>query len=167
MAHDAYDAYLAELKAATEEMRVGPAADVQRVHDLVGAMGQAYTTTMFALTQTTTMKSAVSFALDMVQKHAKTDWTRTVAAATLKSPLGTLRSRYKLLDTADLIEKAAGLVKDLDDTRLVELLRWVNQYITFLIRRIRSMMPFYELSIAFEGHRFMVEKAVPPGTSGK
>jgi hypothetical protein len=167
MATKAYEEYMATLKAATEEMRVGPASDVTNIHDLVGAMGQAYTTTVFAMQQTTTMKTSISFAISMIEKHKNVDWTKIVAEATLRSALGTLRSRYKMVATADLMEKAAGFVAELDDKTNIDLLRWVNMYLTFLTRRIRSMLPFYELSIAFEGHRFMVEKAVAPGTAGR
>jgi beta-glucosidase/6-phospho-beta-glucosidase/beta-galactosidase len=166
VANEAYKKFMAELKAATEEMRVGDAKDVKNIHDLVGAMGQSYTTTVFALQQTTTIKSSISFAQSMIEKHKNADWTKIVTEATLRSQLNTLRTRYKMARTADLIEAAAGFVAGLDDATTIDLLRWVNQYLTFLMRRIRSMLPFYELSIAFEGHRFMVEKAVAPGTTG-
>jgi hypothetical protein len=165
--NEAYQSYMAELKAATEEMRVGDASDVKSIHDLVGAMGQSYTTTVFAMQQATTTKTSIAFALGLVEKYKKTEWTKIVVEATLRSQLNTLRTRYKMIRTADLIEKAAGFVAALDDATTIDLLRWINQYLTFLTRRIRSMLPFYELSIAFEGHRFMVEKAVAPGTTGR
>ncbi len=167
MASEAYQGYMTTLKAAAEEMRVSDASDVKNVHDLVGAMGQSYTTTVFALQQATTTKSMIAFAEGLVAKHANAGWTKIVVETTLRSQLNTLRTRYKMTRSAELIEQAAGLVAGLDDAETIDLLRWINQYLTFLIRRIRSMLPFYELSIAFEGHRFMVERAVAPGTGGQ
>ncbi len=158
--------YIERLKKATEEMRVGEPTDVQNVHDLVGAMGQAFTTTMFALQQVSVVKSNIGLVTGFVEKNKGAEWTRTAVEAALKSPINTLRTRYNLQTTADLLEGAVPHLKTLGDGELIDLLRWIGVYLTFLARRARSMLPFYELSIAFEGHRFMVEKAVAPGSKG-
>jgi hypothetical protein len=164
MSDATYDGFMEQLKRDAETMRKGNAPDVQRVHDLVGAMGQSFTTTVFAFQQVATVRSAISFAKSLAEKHRGEGWTKIVVKETLKSPLNTLRTRYQLTDTADLMERAASLVDSLDDAQVLDLLRWLGTYLSFLARRLRSFLPFYELSIAFEGHRFMTEKAVPPGT---
>ena len=164
MADKAFAGYMDALKTATEEMRVGDPGDVQNAHDLVGAMGQSFTTTVFAFQQVSTVKSSISFVTGLVEKHKSSDWTKTVVEAALKSPINTLRTRYNLQATADLLESAVPLVKSLQDQEMIDMLRWIGVYLTVLARRVRSFLPFYELSIAFEGHRFMVEKAVAPGT---
>jgi hypothetical protein len=163
MGDNAYNTYMSDLRKATETMRVGEPGDVQNVHDLVGAMGQSFTTTVFAFQQVSTVKSNIGLVLGLVEKNKNADWTRIAVEAALKSPINTLRTRYNLQGTADLMEKAVPLIKSADDGDLIELMRLISVYLTFLARRVRSFLPFYELSIAFEGHRFMVEKAVAPG----
>ena len=156
--------YMDRLKAAAEEMRTGEPGDVQNIHDLVGAMGQSFTTTMFAFQQVSTVKSNVGLVTGLVQKNKGADWTRIAVEAALTSPINTLRTRYNLQSNADLLESAVPHVNSLGDAELVHLLRWISVYLTFLARRARSFLPFYELSIAFEGQRFMFETSVAPGT---
>src|SRR5690554_4835332 len=113
--------YMDRLKAATEEMRAGEPGDVQNIHDLVGAMGQSFTTTMFAFQQVSTVKSNVGLVTGLVQKNKDADWTRIAVESALTSPLNTLRTRYNLQSTADLLEAAAPHVKSLGDADLVDL----------------------------------------------
>jgi hypothetical protein len=66
-------------------------------------------------------------------------------------------------DTAAIMNKAAEVAPTLDSNQIVSLFRSLQEYYGFLTRRIRDLLPFYELSVAFEGYRFMSEKAVSPG----
>lgn len=158
----AFGAFNEEMARAKEAMRVGEAPDVERVRRLVGAMGQSFTTTIFAFQQVSTLKSNVTFLARLAGKYDE-PWVRTVAEELFKSPLNTLRTRYQLSDTADLMEKAAALTRGLSNQEIVAVSRSFIEYLGFLARRIRDHLPFYELSIAFEGHKFMTERAVAPG----
>jgi hypothetical protein len=80
-----------------------------------------------------------------------------LAGELFRRPLNTLRTRYALHQTAQLYEHAAGLAGQLTHAQLLTLARRMMEHHGFLARRIRDFLPFYELSTAFEGHKFMVE----------
>jgi hypothetical protein len=153
---------LKELATAKEIVRVGNAEDVIRVKNLVGAMGQSFTTTIFAFQQASTIKSDILFVTGLASRY-KEPWVATVAGEILRSQVKTLNTRYALKDTAALMAKAADVAVGLDSDQIITLFRSLQEYYTFLIRRIRDFLPFHELSIAFEGYRFMTERAVSPG----
>jgi hypothetical protein len=156
------DDLLKELAKAKEIVRVGNAEDVIRVKNLVGAMGQSFTTTVFAFQQASTVKSDILFVTGLAIRYRE-PWVAIVASEILRSHVKTLHTRYALKDTAALTTKAADVVATLDSEQIITLLRSLQEYYVFLIRRIRDFLPFYELSIAYEGYRFMTEKAVSPG----
>jgi len=158
----ALDGLLKEIAKASETARVGNAEDVTRVKNLVGAMGQSFTTTIFAFQQASAVKSDIMLVIGLAGKY-KEPWVATVASEVLSSPVKTLQSRYAMKDTAELMAKAAEVAKTLNSEQMITLFRRLQEYYTFLIRRIRDLLPFYELSIAYEGYRFMTEKAVAPG----
>ena len=99
-----YDEFMATLATAKEIARSGDCADVDAAERLVGAMGQSFTTMMFAFAQVNSLKSDVDFLTSLVQQHDE-PWVGTVAAALLRRPVKTLRTRYRLEQTADLQEK--------------------------------------------------------------
>ena len=147
-----YGAYLMELTQAKEAARQGALSDIAAVKGLVGAMGQSFTTTLFAFQQINTLKSDVDFLMSLVQAHDE-PWVRTVMSALLRRPLRTLRNRYHLHQTADLHEKASDLVPAVTRDQLLNLTRGLVEYHNFLSRTLRMLLPFYELSLVFEGHR--------------
>ena len=147
-----YEAYLTELAEAKEAARQGTLSDIAAVKGLVGAMGQSFTTTLFALQQVNTLKSDVDFLMSLV-RTCDEPWVRTVMSALLRRPLRTLRNRYHLHRTADLHEKASDLIPALTGDQLLNLTRGLVEYHNFLSRSLRMLLPFYELSLVFEGHR--------------
>lgn len=156
------DDLLRELAKVKEIVRVGNAEDVNRVKNLVGAMGQSFTTTIFAFQQVSAIRSDILFVTGLASRY-KEPWVAIVASEILRSQVKTLHTRYALKDTAALTAKAADVAATLDSDQIITLFRSLQEYYVFLIRRIRDFLPFYELSVAYEGYRFMTERAVSPG----
>jgi hypothetical protein len=64
-------------------------------------------------------------------------------------------------------EEAARLAADLDGAALLRLGRTMMVYYAFLLRSLRDLLPFYELSVAFEGHKQIAQRvAVSPTGKG-
>jgi len=161
------DGLIAKIETATAVLEREPGADVARVKELRGAMGQSFTTTIFAFQQASTVKDGIAFLAALAEKHPREAWVATVAAEQLRRPVGTLKTRYALLDTAALHEEAAGLAGALDGAALLRLARAFIVYYGFLLRRLRDLLPFYELSVAFEGQKLIAERvAVSPVGKG-
>lgn len=155
------DAFLSDLAAASEEMRMGEPEDVRQLRRLPGAMGQSLTITMFGFQATDAMKSNINFLLRMVAKYDE-PWVPTMASELLASPAKTYAKRYQLTNSAALLERAAAIAAELSGDELTSFLRRVLEYFNFLSRQLRSLLPFHELSVTFEGYRYMTERAVPP-----
>lgn len=155
------DAFLADLATASETMRAGDPADVQRLRRLPGAMGQSLTITVFGFQEANTIKSNINFLLKFAEKHDE-PWVGTVVSEMLASPARTVGRRYALTDTASLLERAAKIAPGLSGDAMVNLLRRLLEYFNFTSRRLRDLLPFHELSVTFEGHRYMTERAIPP-----
>ena len=161
------DAFIARIEAATEALHSGQAEDVRRVSQLLGAMGQSFTTTIFSFQQASTARDGVAFIADLAQKYPAEAWLGTVAAEQFRRPVNTLRTRYAMRDTADMHEQAAKLAAGLDGAALLRLARTMMVYYAFLLRRLRDLLPFYELSVAFEGHKQIAQRvAVSPTGKG-
>lgn len=161
------DGLIARIEAATDALHAGEGPDVARVKQLRGAMGQSFTTTIFAFQQASTVKDGVTFVAALAEKFPRESWVSTVAAEQFRRPINTLRTRYALLDTAALHEAAAGLAGTLDGAGLLRLARTLIVYYAFLLRRLRDLLPFYELSVAFEGHKLIGERvAISPVGQG-
>ncbi|HEY6434348.1 MAG TPA: hypothetical protein VIZ17_20435 [Acetobacteraceae bacterium] len=153
----------ARIEAATVTLHKGEAEDVRRVTQLLGAMGQSFTTTIFAFQQASTVRDGVGFIASLAEKFSAEPWLPTVAAEQFRRPAATLRARYALHDTAALHEEAARLAPGLDGVALLRLTRTMIVYYAFLLRRLRDLLPFYELSVAFEGHKRIAERvAISP-----
>jgi hypothetical protein len=161
------DALAAKIDAATLQLHRGEAGDVARVRQLLGAMGQSFTTTIFAFQQASTVRDGVAFIADMAGKYPTEPWLGTVAAEQFRRPVGTLRTRYAMRDTADMQEAAANLAPELNGDELLRLARTMMVHYAFLLRRIRDLLPFYELSVAFEGHKQIAQRvALSPTGQG-
>jgi len=158
---------LARLEAATSTLEREPGADVARVRELRGAMGQSFTTTVFAFQQASTVKDGIAFLAALAEKHPREAWVATVAVEQFRRPVNTLKTRYALLDTAALHEAAAAVAGTLDGAAVLRLARSFIVYYAFLLRRLRDLLPFYELSVAFEGQKLIAERvAVSPVGKG-
>jgi hypothetical protein len=155
------EAFLADLAPASETMRAGDPQDIQRLRRLPGAMGQSLTITVFGFQEANTIKSNLNFLLKLVDRHDE-PWVGTVVSEMLASPARTVGKRYALSDTAALLERAAKLAPGLAGEEMVTLLRRLLEYFNFTSRRLRDLLPFHELSVTFEGHRYMTERAIPP-----
>jgi hypothetical protein len=161
------DALVAKIDAATMQLHRGEAEDVARVSRLQGAMGQSFTTTVFAFQQASSVRDGVAFIADLAGKYPRETWLGTVASEQFRRPVGTLRTRYAMRDTADMQEAAANLSPELDGEGLLRLARTMMVHYAFLLRRIRDLLPFYELSVAFEGHKLIAQRvAVSPTGKG-
>lgn len=158
---------LGKINKATLTLTQGKAADVSRVSRLLGAMGQSFTPTVFAYQQASTARDGVAFIASLAEKHGAEPWLRTVAAEQFRRPVNTFKTRYAMRDTAALHEEAAGLAASLNGEQILELARALVVYYAFLLRRIRDLLPFYELSVAFEGQKIIAERvAVSPTGKG-
>lgn len=155
------DQLLEDTAAASEIMRAGDPEDIRKLRKLAGAMGQSLTITMFGFQEANAIKSNVNFLLRIAAKH-KEPWVATVVSEMLASPVGTLSKRYHLTDTATLLDRAAKIAQHLERDDLITLLRRLLEYSNFLGRRLRGLLPFHELSVTFEGYRYMTERAIPP-----
>jgi hypothetical protein len=161
------DELIARIESATAAVHRGEAEDVRRVSQLLGAMGQSFTPTVFSLQQASTVRDGVAFIADLAQKYPAETWLGTVAAEMFRRPVNTLRTRYAMRDTADMHEAAAALAAELDGAALLRLSRTMIVYYAFLLRRLRDLLPFYELSVAFEGHKQIAQRiAVSPTGKG-
>lgn len=161
------DGLIAKIEAATLALHAGEGADVGRVKQLRGAMGQSFTTTIFAFQQASTVKDGAAFIAALAEKFPKESWVATAAAEQFRRPINTLRTRYALLDTAALHEEAARLAGTLDGAGVLRLARALIVYYGFLLRRLRDLLPFYELSVAFEGQKLVAERlAISPVGKG-
>jgi hypothetical protein len=161
------DAFLSRIEAATAALHRGEAEDVRRVAQLLGAMGQSFTTAMFSFQQASTVRDGVAFLADLAQKHSTEAWLAIVAAEQFRRPVNTLRTRYAMRDTAAMHEEAAQLAPGLDGAALLHLTRTMLVYYAFLLRRLRDLLPFYELSVAFEGHKQIAQRvALSPTGKG-
>lgn len=166
------DAPTNELAALIEDVHEATAAlgeregeDVARVRQLVGAMGQSFTTTMFAFQQASIVKDGIQFLSGLAEKFTGEAWVAAVAGEQLRRPINTLRTRYALKDTAAFHERASKLAPKLGGAEIIALTRALIVYYGFLLRRIRDLLPFYELGVAFEGQKIVAErvKASPKG----
>lgn len=153
------DTLTTKIAAATATLEQSQGDDVRRVTQLRGAMGQSFTTTIFAFQQASTVKDGLAFLAALAEKFPRESWIATVAAEQFRRPVNTLRTRYALLDTAALHEDAAGLAGSLDAAGVLRLARALIVYYAFLLRQLRDLVPFYELSVAFEGHKLVAERA--------
>jgi hypothetical protein len=161
------DEFISRIETATAALHRGEAEDVRRVSQLLGAMGQSFTTTVFSYQQASTVRDGVAFLADLAQKYPAEAWLSTVAAEQFRRPVNALRTRYAMRDTADMHEEAARLAADLDGAALLRLGRTMVVYYAFLLRRLRDLLPFYELSVAFEGHKQIAQRvAVSPTGKG-
>lgn len=148
--------FLEHIRSVAETARVGATPDVEAVRNLVGAMGQSFTTTIFAFQQVSQLKSNMDFLAALAQKHSD-GWVAVLAGELFRRPINTLRTRYALQETADLYAQAANLAGSLTNEQLVDLARRMIEHHGFLARRIRDMLPFYELACTFEGCKVMDE----------
>jgi len=163
----ALDALIARIEAATTTLSAGAAGDVARVRQLRGAMGQSFTTTIFAYQQASTVRDGIAFIAALAENFPGESWIGTVAAEQFRRPVNTLTTRYALRDTAALHTDAAALCGGLSGADLLRLARAMLVYYAFLLRRLRDLLPFYELSVAFEGHKLIAERvAVSPTGEG-
>ena len=153
------DELVAKIEAATSALHAGEGEDVTRVRQLRGAMGQSFTTTVFAFQQASSVKDGIAFVAALAEKFPREGWVATVAAEQFRRPINTLRTRYALLDTAALHAEAADLGGTLEGAGVLRLARALIVYYAFLLRRLRDLLPFYELSVAFEGHKLVAERA--------
>ena len=161
------DELVAKIEAATTALNAGKGEDINRVKQLRGAMGQSFTTTIFAFQQASSVKDGVAFLAALAEKFPRESWIAKVAAEQFRRPVNTLRTRYALHDTAALHEDAARLAGTLDSAAVLRLARTLIVYYAFLMRRLRDLLPFYELSVAFEGHKLVAERvAISPVGKG-
>jgi hypothetical protein len=150
---------IAKLDAATGILHAGEGDDVGRVKRLRGAMGQSFTTTVFAYQQASSVKDGIAFVAALADKYPRESWIAVAAAEQFARPVNTLRTRFALHDTAALHEEAAHLSSTLDGASVLRLARAFIVYYAFLLRRLRDLLPFYELSVAFEGHKLVAGQA--------
>ena len=161
------DTLIARIEAATTAASAGASDDVARVRQLRGAMGQSFTTTVFAYQQASTARDGIAFVAALAEKFPAENWVATVAAEQYRRPVNTLTTRYAMRDTAALHGDAAALCAGLSGADLLRLARAMLVYYAFLMRRLRDLLPFYELSVAFEGHKLIAERvAVSPTGAG-
>ncbi len=154
------------IRDATLLLQQGKAEDVSRVSRLLGAMGQTFTPTIFAYQQASSVRDGVAFVAALAEKHGAEPWVQTVAAEQFRRPINTLKTRYAMHDTAALHEQAAAAVVWLDGAETLELARALMVYHAFLLRRLRDLLPFYELSVAFEGQKLIAQR-VAVSVTGK
>jgi hypothetical protein len=151
-------ALLSHIDEAVERLTGGDSADVARVGQLRGAMGQSFTTTIFAFQQASSVRDSIFFIAHLAEKFAADPWVATVAAEQFRRPINTLSTRYALRDSAAIQQAAADLCPALSNADLLTLARGMIVYYGFLLRRLRDQLPFYELSTTFEGHKLIAER---------
>jgi hypothetical protein len=150
---------MSKIETATETLHAGEGEDVKRVKHLRGAMGQSFTTTIFAYQQASSVKDGLAFIAALTEKFTGENWIALVSAEQFARPVNTLRTRFALHDTATLHEEAARVARALDSASILRLTRALIVYYAFLLRRLRDLLPFYELSVAFEGQKLVAGQA--------
>ncbi len=153
-----FTSFMDELHTASAHLATQEGDDIGRVRQLIGAMGQSLTTTMFAFQQASSVKDGVIFIAGLAEKFPDAGWIGTVAAEQFRKPVNTLRTRYALTDMAALHERAADLAPNLGNSEILALCRALLEYDAFLIRQMRDLLPIYELALVFEGYKTMTER---------
>jgi hypothetical protein len=153
-----FERLMETVRQATVTLSEQEGNDIGRVKQLVGAMGQSFTTTIFAFQQANTVKDGIHFIADLAQKYPAEPWLGIVAGEQFRRPINTLRTRYALMDTAALHESAGKLAPTLRAGELLALSRAVIVYYAFLLRRMRELIPMYELAVAFEGQKVLAAR---------
>ncbi len=152
------EALIDRIEDATTVLTSGGAADIARVKQLRGAMGQSFTTTIFAFQQASAVRDGIFFVAAMAEKYPAERWVAIVAGEQFRRPVNTLTTRYALRDTAAMQADAAAICATLGNADILRLARVMAVYYGFLLRRLRDLLPFYELSVAFEGHKLIAER---------
>jgi hypothetical protein len=144
-----------QLRTATTVVREGTSPDVERIYHRKMANDQALTVTIFGMGAVDGLRRDCSLLLNLRTRYqCSTTQAQQVAADLLAGHADTLRRRYGLSDTAELVLLYAAAIQANDDVADWTLLqREMNDYLHYLSHAIAVHIPWHELSVAFEGAR--------------
>ena len=142
--------FLKDLEKEKTKLKNQKADDLKKIKNLIGAMGQSFSTTIYAFQYAEIIRSRMVF-LRSISNDLEEEQIKKTTFLALKSFIKILHVRYHLDDTADILESASKLVSSLDKEELESLFKNLLEYLNYLVRAIRTMIPFYELSVTFEG----------------
>jgi hypothetical protein len=144
-----------QLRAATRVVREGTSPDVERIYHRRMANDQALTVTIFGMAAVDGLRRDCNLLLGLRTRYQlSTTQARQVAADLLAGHADTLRRRYGLSDTAELVLTYAAAIQTTDEVEAWTLLqREMNDYLHYLSHAIAVHIPWHELSVAFEGAR--------------
>lgn len=131
------------------------APDLQRIYNRRLANNQAFTVMIFGMAAMQKLHADVRLLMQMVESHglAIAD-VKKVAGALLTSHESILRKRYELTDAADLVKEARTALLEIEKSQdWNRLLTELFTYSNYVTNAIAVLIPWHELSVAFEGAR--------------
>lgn len=151
------ESYLKYLEKEKTKVKAQEADDLKKVKTLVGPKGQSFSTTIYTFQEVEVIRKRIHFLRSVLLNELEEEQIRKVTFLVLSSDVKKLHIRYHMDDTADILEGASKLVSSLNKEELESLFKNLGEYFNYLHRAIRTMIPFYELSLTFEGVK-LVEK---------
>ena len=145
------ESFLQNLEKEKEKAKTQEADDLKRVKNLIGPFGQSFSSLIYAFQYVEEFKSFLHFLRTTLLSELEEEQIKKIAYFVLSSNMKSCRNRYEMKDTADILEDASRLVTSLDKEKLEILFKNLLEYINYLDRGIRTMIPFYELSLTYEG----------------
>jgi len=146
-----------QLRAATIVVREGTSPDVERIYHRKMANDQSLTVTVFGMAAVDGLRRDCTLMLALRTRYElSTDQARHVARDVLADHADTLRRRYALSDTAEMVLEYARALDTIDDLETwTSLKREMNDYLHYLSHAIAVHIPWHELAVAFEGARIV------------
>jgi hypothetical protein len=151
MAKNNLESFLKNLEKEKTKVKTQEADYLKRVKNLIGPFGQSFSTLIYSFQYVEEFKSLIYFLRSTLLNELEEEQIKKVTFLVLNSNIKSFRVRYEMTDTADILEDASKLVSSLDKEKLEILFKNLLEYINYLDRGIRTMIPFYELSLTYEG----------------
>lgn len=144
-----------QLRAATIVVREGTSPDVERIYHRKMANDQSLTVTVFGMGAVDGLRRDCALLLALRTRYQlSTEQARHVVRDVLAEHADTLRRRYALSDTAEMVLEYARALDTVDDLETwTSLRREMNEYLHYLSHAIAVHVPWHELAVAFEGAR--------------
>jgi hypothetical protein len=152
--------FVEDVRAEKAAVRAGESEDLDRLAERKGAMNQGLGVHQFAFNDAgSTYEDAKLFRRIVSGDGYDLPLTdvREVAADTFAGRVSGFR-RYHLDNAADLLERLAEVVVEVDDSDdFDELIKETYEYMIHLQYRIATRLPFHELGVVFEGYKLVEE----------
>ena len=100
------ESYLKYLEKEKMKVKIQEADDLKKIKNLVGPMGQSFSTTVYTFQEVEAIRSLIHFLRSILLNELEEEQIKKVSFLVLSSYIKTLHIRYHLDDTADILESA-------------------------------------------------------------